>query len=258
MQLHMETCGAGRDLVLLHGWGMNSAVWSSLVGPLSERYRLHLLDMPGHGHSAYDQGCSDLDQWLDAVMQLAPGRAIWIGWSLGAMLAQRAALRFPERVQGLVCIAGSPRFVQDDTWPNAMQRETLRGFAADLKQDHSRTLERFLTLQAHGDTAVRSLLRPLRAGIGSRPEPDERALEAGLNLLLHVDLRTDLPGVQCPTLWMLGRRDRLVPVAVADDLRRLLPGAQIHVFKDAAHLPMLSDQARFLELLQDFIVPREG
>ncbi len=253
MQLHTDILGKGRDLVLIHGWGMNSAVWSSLVAPLAQHCRLTLVDMPGHGESEYDRSQSDLDQWVDVVMQVVPERAIWIGWSLGSMLAQRAAACFPARVQGLVSIAGTPRFVQGDDWPNAMQRETLRGFAADLAEDHGRTLERFLTLQAHGDNEVRRLLRPLREGIGSRSEPDQWALDAGLNLLMNVDLRADLSRLRCPTMWLLGRRDALVPVAVAEDLRRLLPEAQIDVFPGAAHLPMLSDRTHFLELLQDFI-----
>ncbi len=100
---------------------------------------------------------------------------------------------------------------------------------------------------------MRKLLRPLRQGLASRPEPNDRALEAGLDLLLNADLRGELPGLQCPTMWLFGRRDRLVPVAVADDIQGLLPQAQIDIFQHAAHLPMLSDQARCLELLQGFI-----
>jgi len=253
MQLHTETIGAGRNLVLLHGWGMNSAVWSPLIGPLSQHCRLTLIDMPGHGHSEYDQGCSDLDQWVDAVLQVAPEQATWIGWSLGSMLAQRAAARFPERVDGLVCIAGSPRFVQGSDWPHAMIQDTLLGFAADLRDDHSKTLDRFLLFQAHGDSEVRKQLRSLREGLASRPKPDERALEAGFDLLMSVDLREEMANLQCLSMWILGRRDRLVPVAVADDLQGLLPQAEIHIFRHAAHLPMLSDQVMFLELLQGYI-----
>ncbi len=253
MSLYIESIGQGRDLVMIHGWGMNSAVWAALVEPLSARYRLHLIDMPGHGHSAYDPGYTDLDRWVDAVMQVAPENAVWAGWSLGAMLAQRAALNYPQRVRGLVSIAGTPRFVQDANWTHAMQPDILRGFAADLRKDHGQTLDRFLLLQAHGDTEVRKLLRPLREGLGSRPQPDDRALKLGLDMLMNVDLRTDLTSLHCPMLWMLGRRDRLVPVAVAEDLQDMLPQAQIHIFQHAAHLPMLSDQVRCLELLQGFI-----
>jgi pimeloyl-[acyl-carrier protein] methyl ester esterase len=100
---------------------------------------------------------------------------------------------------------------------------------------------------------VRKLLRPLREGLASRPEPDERALQVGLDLLLNVDLRSELNEIRCPSMWLFGRRDRLVPVAVADEIKTLLPQAQIEIFQHAAHLPMLSDQARCLELLQGFI-----
>ncbi len=253
MTIHSEIVGSGRDLVLIHGWGMNSAVWSALVPPLSERYRLHLIDMPGHGHSGYDQGWTDLDQWVDAVLHVAPEQAVWVGWSLGSMLSQRAAARFPGRVQGLVSIAGTPRFVQGRDWPHAMQPELLRGFADDLRKEHAHTLERFLLLQAHGDDEVRKLLRSLREGLNSRSVPDDLALKTGLDFLMSLDLRSELAKMQCPSMWLFGRRDRLVPVEVTDDMQRLLPQVQIHIFQHAAHLPMLSDQARCLELLQGFI-----
>lgn len=253
MQIHKQTLGEGWDLVLIHGWGMNSAVWSSLVVPLAESYRLHLIDMPGHGHSNFDSHYTDLDQWVDAVMQVVPESAIWVGWSLGSMLSQRAAVKYPNRVEGLVCMGGTPRFSQNEGWPHAMAQETLLGFATDLKQDHSKTLDRFLLLQAHGDSKVRKLLRPLRQELTSRPKPDEQALKVGLDLLLHTDLRSDMSQIKCHSIWLFGRRDRLVPVAVADDIHSLLPQAQIEIFQHAAHLPMLSDQARCLELLQGFI-----
>jgi len=252
MQLHTETIGTGRDLVLIHGWGMNSAVWSPLIEPLSQQFRLTLIDMPGHGYSEYDQGCTNLDQWVEALLRVAPEQATWIGWSLGSMLAQRAAARFPERVQGLVSIAASPRFSQSRDWPHAMAQDTLNSSAADLKQDYKRTLDSFLLLQSRGDSEMSDLLQLLRQGLASRPEPNKQALEAGLDLLLHTDLRSDLSQLQCPTIWMLGQRDRLVPVAVADDIQGLLPQAEVHIFRHAAHLPMLSDQAHCLKLLQGF------
>ncbi len=253
MQLHKEVLGQGQDIVLIHGWGMNSAVWSSMAEQLSQRYRLHLVEMPGHGYSSYQQGCLELDQWVNAVLEIVPQSAVWIGWSLGSMLAQRAAVLKPERVQGLISIAGTPSFVQRDGWDSAMEPDTLHSFATDLQTDHAQTLERFLLLQAHGDAGMRQLLRPLRAGLAGRPQPHDQALEAGLDLLLNVDLRSDLPSLQCPNMWLLGRRDLLVPVALGEALLRLQPQAEVHVFRQAAHLPMLSDQHRCLELIDEFM-----
>ncbi|MCP5077676.1 MAG: alpha/beta fold hydrolase, partial [Psychromonas sp.] len=43
--------GQGKDLVLLHGWGVNSAVWQPVVELLGKHFRLHLIDLPGFGES---------------------------------------------------------------------------------------------------------------------------------------------------------------------------------------------------------------
>jgi len=43
--------GRGRDLVLLHGWGFHSGAWDGVAGELASRYRLHRIDLPGHGRS---------------------------------------------------------------------------------------------------------------------------------------------------------------------------------------------------------------
>src|SRR5213078_1405478 len=51
MSVHVESVGVGRSLVLLHGWGMHSGLWFPLLPRLSNRYRMHLVDLPGHGYS---------------------------------------------------------------------------------------------------------------------------------------------------------------------------------------------------------------
>ena len=49
--MHIETLGSGPSLVLLHGWALHGGVFAPLVQRLSDRYTLHLVDLPGHGHS---------------------------------------------------------------------------------------------------------------------------------------------------------------------------------------------------------------
>ena len=52
--LHYELRGRGRDLVLLHGWGMNLRVWDELARTLARRFRVIAIDLPGHGRSDWD------------------------------------------------------------------------------------------------------------------------------------------------------------------------------------------------------------
>ncbi len=54
--LHVEIRGAGPDLVLLHGWALHGGMWGPWIDELSRRARLHLIDLPGHGRSAWPAG----------------------------------------------------------------------------------------------------------------------------------------------------------------------------------------------------------
>ena len=56
--LHFEVRGRGRDLVLLHGWGLNLRVWDELAGALARRFRVIAIDLPGHGKSDWDARAS--------------------------------------------------------------------------------------------------------------------------------------------------------------------------------------------------------
>ncbi|MES9900713.1 MAG: pimeloyl-ACP methyl ester esterase BioH [Sedimenticola sp.] len=253
MKLSTETIGSGPDLVLLHGWGMNTAVWSPLVELLKHRFRITLIEMPGHGGSDYAPEKQHFEDWVDACLDAAPDAAIWIGWSLGGQLAQRAAVKAPSRVVRLVLMTSSPRFVQGEAWDHAMERAVLKLFAKALVKDHAQTLGRFLSLQVQGDDDARETLRALRSDITARPEPNPQALEHGLDMLLTVDLRDQLSSVICPALWLLGERDTLVPAAVDGDIRSLMPGAEIEVIPGAAHAPFLSHPEACLKAFDHFL-----
>ncbi|QYZ66513.1 MAG: transporter [Gammaproteobacteria bacterium (ex Lamellibrachia satsuma)] len=252
MSLNLETLGRGGSLVLLHGWGMNSAVWGGFAERLAENRRVILIDLPGHGGSPFTEKRS-LREWADACLAVAPERAVWIGWSLGAQVALQVALDQPERVQKLISLAGTPRFVQGESWPHAMADKTFGQFATSLKQDHRKTLERFLALQVRGSDEARATLRALKIRLMEKPDPQPTALETGLSLLKNVDLREDLAALQMPTLWLYGERDTLVPAAAADLLPAILPQAEVHRISGAAHAPFLSHQDETLALIETFL-----
>jgi len=241
------------DLVLLHGWGMNNGVWQDLPDALRERCRLHPVELPGHGEAPFDPARTGLPDWADDCLERAPEQAVWLGWSLGGLVGLQAARQAPERIGALVLMTTTPRFVQARDWRPAMPEATLAQFHDALVAEPAATLERFLALQVRGSDDARGTLRRLRTRVAARPEPDPKALAAGLDLLAGEDLRGPLPDIRAPALWLFGNRDTLVPAAVAERVPVLMPGARAVVIDGAAHAPLLSHAGETAAEIERFL-----
>ena len=120
----IETRGRGPDVVLLHGWAMNSTVWNSIVDELAQHFCVHLVDLPGHGASTATAPLS-LAMMVAAVDAAFPWPVQVIGWSLGGAVAASWALQQPEKVKSLTLVASSPCFMQRDDWRAAMPAASL-------------------------------------------------------------------------------------------------------------------------------------
>lgn len=250
--LHVESAGRGPELVLLHGWGLHGGVWDTLIPKLTTQFRVTRIDLPGHGLSRAATLSTDLRDVADALLTVVPQKAIWLGWSLGGLIALRAALDAPARIRGLVLADTTPRFAASGDWPCAMPLKQLGEFAAGLRQDYRGTLLRFLSLQVRGDEAARETLRQLRESLFARGEPQARELAAGLELLRHSDLRRELGRLHLPTLVVVGSHDRLTPPGASEYMARTIPDAKLHVVKGAAHAPFLSHADEFVTSLLAF------
>ena len=252
-RLKVETTGQGRDLVLVHGWGMNAGVWASLVALLAPGFRVTVMELPGHGDSDYDAALNSLDDWSNCLLNAAPERAAWLGWSLGGQLAMNAALSAPERVSALILMASTPRFVLGEGWPHALSPDIFLQFSERLLADPAATLSRFLAIQVLGTEQERETLKQLKQAMQHRREPRAEALADGLRLLLETDLRPAVADLRPPTLWMLGSRDALVPRGLAEVLPQLQPSAEVRLLDKAAHALFLSHPQACRRLMQDFL-----
>ncbi|MGD2113274.1 MAG: pimeloyl-ACP methyl ester esterase BioH [Gammaproteobacteria bacterium] len=252
MTLYTQTAGRGPALVLLHGWGLHGGVWDTFVPLLEDTFRVTRIDLPGHGHSAWSGEC-DLDAIAAAVLAAAPLHAAWAGWSLGGMVALRAATLQPARVSALVCIASSPCFVRRPGWQSAMLPQLLDSFAGELEQDYARTLNRFLALQVRGSAHASGVLKRLRATLLARGRPRPEGLRAGLEVLRNADLRSAARHLHCPSLLVMGGRDTLVPPGAGHAAAALLPGARLEMIEAAGHAPFIAAPEAVAGYLRQFL-----
>lgn len=260
MSLRVESAGplGGRSLVMLHGWGMHSGLWLPFLPRLVERYRVHRLDLPGHGHSDALEAPASLAGFAEAVESAiadaaVTGPLIVVGWSLGGQVALEWARLHPEHVGAMVLISTTPSFVQRPGWPHAMAEATLRQFGDELRVAYRPTLQRFVTLQVHGSEHARSALSVLRSELFARGEPSPHDLSESLELVARTDLRAEIGAISQPALVIAGDSDALTPVAAARWLAAALPCATLEIVPGAAHAPFLSHPERVAAAIDAFV-----
>lgn len=241
------------EIVAVPGFGACAAVWEELRRSLAPRYRLRPLDLPGHGARAAPPEWS-LEFCVRECAAGVVGPVVWMGWSLGALVAFKAAALFPQRVRAVVAVAMGPRFLRAPDWPNALSSGAFDEFRRRLESRPGAALGRFFALQARtrSGPAV-ALTRKLKSLAGACGHPPPEVLVGALDLLENSDLRADCAALRCPVLAILGSDDALVPQAMREDLRRLYSGWRIEVIEGAGHVPFLSHRNLFQHHLEKFL-----
>lgn len=248
-----RTSGTGFDLVLIHGWGMNSGAFSEFIPLLEADFRVTTIDLPGFGenHITVPHPYS-VATLAKAMSPYLPERCAVVGWSLGGLVAQQLALHSPENVEAVVTIASTPKFVAGPGWPG-IAPDLLNQFEQQLEQDFSRTLERFLAIQAMGSETARKDVKTIRQHITRYPSPSSTALREGLTLLSTEDMRKEIGRITQPTLRLYGRLDSLVPTSGIDMICQLHPQADTVVLPHAAHAPFISHPVQSADVIRHFL-----
>lgn len=256
--LHFEMRGRGKDLVLLHGWGLNLRVWDELARALARTCRVIAIDLPGHGRSNWDpRAVTPAAQAWRVHETLAPltERYSLLGWSLGGQLALDLAAAMPAGIERLVLVATTPKFLAAPGWRCGMAPALLSRLGDALRKGRNSAVDEFLALCARGGAprTAAKVLQQLRAALARDGAAHPEALANGLERLKECDLRAALPQLCVPALVVAGECDRITRAAASRALAARLDGARYVEFAGAAHAPFLSHPARFAQTLAGFL-----
>ena len=238
MNINIKYYGQGRPLVLFHGWGFDSQIWLPIIPFLKDNYQLILVDLPGFGFTSM----MDWEAFKISLLAQLPPMVSLIGWSLGGLYATRLAIEEPKRVQHLINITSSPRFISDPVWPGVPQ-ELIINFHKNLTTDINKTLHDFIDLQVNNNKFS------FEPGTATTRE----GLENGLTILDTWDLREGIYNLSQPTCYMFGRLDRIIPITTMHTMQVLYPNFKYVFFSKAAHMPFLSHTELFVSEILEFI-----
>lgn len=254
VSLQISTAGTGKNLVFLHGWGVNSGVWEPLITYLKEDFCITTIDLPGYGLNHKNQPTPyNIESVAKSVSNYLPADCILIGWSLGGLIAQQVALDYPAKLKQLILICSSPKFSKNHNWPG-IEPKVLDYFIQQLSVESVKTLDRFLAIQAMGSDTARQDVKTIRKAVQQYPPASEQALLEGLDMLENIDLRNKIKNLVTPCMMFLGRLDTLVPEKVAPCIQQLNPHIEIETLHKASHAPFISDTKGFSEQLRKALI----
>ncbi len=255
VRLHVERSGAGEPLLWITGFTISAAVFAPVV-PLYDRHFDNVVfDNRGAGRSAAPWRPTSIPELAgDAaglLDHLGIASAHVIGLSMGGMVAQELALRFPEKVRGLVLggtTPGGPLAAR----PSLRELAALGGAMATEGRGPGRPWlagalfsDRFRREQPD---RVRELLR----GFAAHRPPPQGAWAHWWATVYH-DTVSRLGDIRAPTLVMHGGDDAMAPLANARMLAARIPDAELVVVPGAGHAYLLERPERSLELLIDWL-----
>jgi pimeloyl-ACP methyl ester carboxylesterase len=256
-------------LLLCDGLGCDGYVWKYLQWALAERYRIIHFHYRGHGRSPLpkDLGRIKLSDFVsDALTVLDTcecDSAVLIGHSMGVQVALQTYHQAPERVSGLVLICGSygnplRTFKGKDTLAELLPllRATVtrlpRLVGALWKHMLPTELSYLLAqkIEINGALIQREDFFPYLEGI-SRMDP--RMFVAALHAAGQHNARELLPSITVPTLILAGRHDSFTPMALSEEMKREIPGAELYVVEQGTHTAPIERPSEVTEVIASFL-----
>jgi len=236
IDLYYETCGQGEPLVLIMGLGGGSSLWWEQVAFFSQEYQVINYDSRGVGYSDKPDIPYSMDMLIDdaagLLEQLGIRRAHVYGVSMGGMVAQGLALRYPEMVASLILGAttcGGAHSV-------IASQETLEQLFSIMSLPVEEVVRVSTTVTfspAFIERCPEKTKEWLKKGAESPPSPlgFKRQAEAASGF----DTYDRLPHLRIPALVLAGTEDLLIPVENSVTLASRIPRAELVLFEGAGH-----------------------
>ena len=242
--------GEGPWLAMSHSLACNLHMWDEEAKRLSKRYKVLRYDTRGHGESSAPAGAYTLELLADdlhALLQaLGVQSAHFVGLSMGGMIGQTYALKYPGMFKSLALCDTTSRYpaAAASLWAERIKTVEAQGMEPLVAS----TLERWFT--APFRQARPEVVAKVAAMIRSTPVPGYVGCS---HAIPKINVTARLKEIRCPSVVIVGKDDPGTPVAMAEEIHQALPGSELVVIPSAAHLSNLEQPDAFNQALTKFL-----
>lgn len=244
--LHFQVQGRadGPTIVFLNSLGSDLHIWQEIVPAFSDRYRIILYDKRGHGLSDAPPAPYTIDDHADDLLalldHLGVKSATLVGLSVGGIIAQRLAVRAPERVEALVLCDTAAKIGTSEMWNERIGAVESAGIGSIA----DRILERWFT-PSFRETRVEEYTG-WKNMLVRTPAHGYAGTCASIR---DADLTPEAEKIVAPTLCVVGDQDGSTPPDLVRHTAGLIPGARFEIIRDAGHIPSIEQPAALIDLV---------
>jgi pimeloyl-ACP methyl ester carboxylesterase len=239
-------------VVFLHGWLMSPQMWAHSMEAFKGKARCLALWQPGHGKTTAFSPNKSMEQWADWVMQtldeLNIKTCVLVGHSMGGMVTMNAALKWPDRIKGIVLVS-----TQDTLWDEEKREGFLQAIdlvAVAWGQEMGQQAASMLL----GENFLKSQPAWLGSWVNEVAGYDLSGIaNLGKSICYRPDVSERLKEINVPTLVVHGTVDSGIEISVAREMASRIPGAVFAEMPGAAHCPPLEVPELFTETLVSFL-----
>lgn len=236
----------GEPIIMLHGYTDSWFSYSRVLPLLAPRYRAISISQRGHGDSGRpgsytgDDFAADVNAFMQA---LGIERATVVGHSMGSFIAQKVAIRYPQRVKKLVLVGSG----------TVAGNEVILGLR-DFVQTLSDPVPYDFAYEFQASTAFVPLPQEfLETAVGESLKLPAQVWKDVLDGLIATQNAQRLDEIAAPTLIIWGDRDGIFPRAEQDALAAAIPNATLSVYPETGHAPHWERPRDFAKELEKFV-----
>jgi len=250
IDIHYTAQGNGPAIVFSHSLACCVGEWNEQLPELTQRFRVICYDTRGHGGTSAPEGEYTLDQLADDLKGLLDALGVtqphFVGLSMGGMIGQTAALKYPGLFKSLTLADTTSKYAPEagPLWAGRIKLAREQGMGALVQG----TLERWLTEGFRKSNPGRT--EEIAGYIRSTPV----AGYAGcISAISKIDATARLAEIKCPTQVVCGEFDAGTPPAMSEAIHKAMPGSTLVMLPNAAHLSNVDNPAAFTKTVADFV-----